>query len=301
MRRSSRKVRNFSSWGGCEVPHRVPWPGKIHCQDGRCSLPLEDIVRRLVEDGADEACAGAHIGRDCERDKMDELAQGRGQADDAARWEAGARLAAAYAHGRMLGEKGVSLRLLGTKALRVGVLLIVGFTPGALLMLPAQATAVAADTSAPAGSGHSGASGPILSGYGSSGANVQVLLGAALASGHGTSGGTGGSGSTATTATTVSTSTASASAGSGTAGTGTSGGAGAGGSGTAATNGSEATGATQGASSTLAGHAIVGTQPAIVAAQPLGLSGGDLVAVLVVALALVPIGLLTRSVARGNR
>jgi hypothetical protein len=229
---------------------------------------------------------------------MDELAQGRGQAENAARWEAGARLAAAYADGRMLGWKGVSLRSLGTKALRIGVLLTVGLTPGAPLMLPAPATAVAAEEGAPAGSGHGGSSGPVLSGYGSSGANVQVLLGAALTSGRSNSGGAGGSGSTTTTATT---STASASAAGATAGAGTSGGAGTGGSGTGAAEGSGAAGGTQDGTGALAGHAVVGTQPAIVAAQPLGLSGGDLVAVLVVALALVPIGLLTRFVARSSR
>jgi hypothetical protein len=141
---------------------------------------------------------------------------------------------------------------------------------------------------------------PVLSGYGSPGANVQTLLGVAQSNNDNA----GKSGTAAAAQTPSDTTYATASAGS------TSGGAA-----NTSEPGDQATGAHAGAQNTAgstsqnggaggtsgAASAPSATQAAVVAAEPWGLSGGDLVAVLAVALALLPVGLLTRFAARGRR
>jgi hypothetical protein len=155
----------------------------------------------------------------------------------------------------------------------------------------------------------SGSSSPILSGYGSPGANMQAILGAAEArrqelpaTGHAAGGSTGTSGTPATS--TPATSTAPVKSGSGSQ-PGTTSNPAKARAGSGAVTPSEASDA--GTPTTANGgagieptHPVQGVQSAVVAAQPLGLSGGDLAAVLAVALALVPVGLLTRFVARNR-
>jgi hypothetical protein len=165
---------------------------------------------------------------------------------------------------------------------------------------------------APATAQAAGSEGPLLSGYGGPGAGEQVILGSqTLHSQPHHSGGGGETGSpeaasgsvagasesrspeaspqgSASPSTQPSTPAATHETGGETGGPASSGPAhtGHGGSSGTPASGSPARG---------------GTQTAVVAAQPLGLSGSDLAAVIVVACALVGLGVLTRFAARGER
>jgi hypothetical protein len=209
-----------------------------------------------------------------------------------------------------------------------------GIAAAVALLLSAAPASLAAPA---AGASSTGKQGPLVSGYGGPGAGEQAILGAQLLSSHGrgpgggsgegrgSSGAGSGSGSAGSTpqgqssATGSGSSLATAAGGSGTgtaAGRSGRGGA-AGGSATGTATGGGGTGTAAGALAA-AGRPYATTpgahggtarqeagrsnaQSAVVASQPLGLSTGGLVAVLVVACALVAGGFLTKRLAKGER
>ncbi len=184
-----------------------------------------------------------------------------------------------------------------------------GLAPAIALLLWSAPSALAATAGA-------SPEGPLLSGYGGPGAGQQAILGAQLVKGGGRGGGHGGGGAGGSDTAGAGTSQASSSGATPQASTS----AEASGLATASEPASTAGGGGEvaagkpqrqsavvgGAPSTHARSGVGGrgyhppqsTQNAVVAAQPLGLSGGDFIAVLLVACALLGVGLLTRSLAR---
>ncbi len=182
---------------------------------------------------------------------------------------------------------------------------VLGFTPAIAVLLASAPSALATPVGA-------NPEGPLLSGYGGPGAGQQAVLGAELVNrgGRGRGGGGGPAGGSG--------------AGSGERQTSFSSGAGTGSEAQAGsiavprgeTTNSPVGGPAPSQGGTRSGHAgnsgsraasgvgghgyhpTPGTQDAAVAAQPLGLSGTDVIAVLVVACALLGVGLLTRNLAR---
>ena len=182
-----------------------------------------------------------------------------------------------------------------------------GFAPAIAVLLASAPSALAT----PAGTNPEG---PLLSGYGGPGAGQQAILGAELVNGagRGRGGGGGPAGGSGTGSAERQASSGSGSGGGGEVEEGSiaapsgqttnppSGGQVPSQGGT----GGRSSHAGRPGSSAPAGvgahgyHPTPGTQDAAVAAQPLGLSGADLIAVLVVACALLGVGLFTRSLAR---
>jgi hypothetical protein len=164
---------------------------------------------------------------------------------------------------------------------------------------------------APAAAQAAGSEGPLLSGYGGPGAGEQAILGSQVLRSHPHHGGGGGEQGSAEEAggaagaARESVSPEASLQGSSPAPNQPSAPSGARGGGGEASGGTPPPAHTGhgGSSGTPANGSSPreGTQTAVVAAQPLGLSGGDLAAVIVVACALVSLGVLTRFAARGER
>ena len=166
----------------------------------------------------------------------------------------------------------------------------------------------------------SGAEGPLLSGYGGPGTGEQAILGSKVLPSRHRGGGEAGGPSEGSAATTgaarsgagggVQTGTAETAGGRAGTGGGTPSTAGQGAranesggeaSGTGTSHRASAGAGASGSGPTQASVPRAGTETAVVAAAPLGLSGGDLAAVIAVACALVAIAALTRFAAKGDR
>lgn len=181
-----------------------------------------------------------------------------------------------------------------------------------LFFLLAFASSSAAAPPVPTVPAGTGAEGPLLSGYGGPGAGQQAILGSHLihgGRGGGRGGGAGGSGTSGGGSTASSSgSAASAEGGAATSAPETTSGGEAGGAGAAAHGLPRSGGAShaRGAGSSSHGGATPSRQvgsgeSTVLAAQPLGLTSGDIVEILLIAFALTGAAVLTRTLARGER